>query len=244
MTTLSEIIDAAYRERQLLDIGETPSAEQSEEALTLLQGIIARAIVQKPQSIVTLGAKPVTSLKARPRDFTPYLKDMALPQNVYVHAQLESPVTVLMPYNAGDGARLVFVDVAGNFASNPLTLDGNGSLVDAAATKVLSTNGQRADFMYRRDLAEWRTVAPLISSSTMPFPEEYDDMFVLMLATRLLSRYGREIDAGSEALLSEMRERFDAQYRRTGSDVEFDVLFEQEYTPITRVRRSGSREEA
>lgn len=242
MATLQNIIDAAYRERQVVDIDTLPTTAQSAEALVLLRGIISRAIVQKPQSIVTLGTKPKTGVKSSQRDFTPYLNDAAMPQNVYVHANLEAPATVLMPFNAGDGARLVFVDVAGNFATTPLTLNGNGSLVDAADSKVLDTNGIRADFMYRRDLAEWRSVAPLLSSSVMPFPEEYDDMFVLMLSARILSRYGREIDGASSGLLEEMRDRFSAQYRRTGSDVESDVLFEVEYTPITRARRGGREE--
>jgi len=40
-----------------------------------------------------------------------------------------------------------------------------------------------------------------------------------------------------------MRARFDAQYRRTGSDVEMDALFETEYTPTTRSTVRGRREE-
>lgn len=243
MTTLQTIINGAYRERQVLDIGETPSAAQSAEALTLLQGIIARCIVQKPQSIITLGTPPTTGLKASARDFTPYLSSLAMPHNTYIHANLTAATTIKLPFNAGDGSRLVFVDVGGNFATVPLTLDGNGSLVDAAHSKVLSTNGQRADFMYRRDLAEWRSVSPLTASSTVPFPEEYDDMLVLLLAARILSRYGRALDDVSATLLQDMRARFDAQYRRTGSDVEMDALFETEYTPTTRSTVRGRREE-
>lgn len=232
MTFLSEIISRSLREQQILDIGVAPSQAQIDEALPLLQGIITRAIVQTPQSIITLGAKPKTSKRDRLRDFTDLREHIAVPQNVYLHANLTTALTIFMPFNAGDGARLVIVDAGGNFATNPLTLDGNKGLVDAAATKVLSTNGQRADFFYRRDLAEWRSVAPLLTNSTMPFPEEFDDMFVLLLATRLLVRYGRAIDQGSFALLEEMRARFNARYQRTSSDVEADVLFESEYTAI------------
>lgn len=232
MATLQLIIDRAFREQQVLDIGETPSAAQTAEALPILQGILTRAVIQKPQTIVTLGTAPVTGIRARPRRFDDLTGTVALPQNVYVNCRLTGPKTILMPFNAGDGARVVIIDVAGNFATNSLTLDGNGSLVDGVLSSVLATNGQRADFMYRRDLAEWRSVSPLIASSTVPFPDEYDDMFVLLLAIRLMVRYGRELDQSSMGILNEMRTRFQDQYRRTTSDLEADALFESEWTTL------------
>lgn len=230
LTTLNDIISRAYREQQVLDIAKTPSADQVNEALPMLQGILRRSVVQTPQSMITLGTRPKTSKRKRQRDFTSYINDIALPQNVYVHCNLTQATEVLMPFDAGDGARLIFVDVAGNFATQSLTLNGNGTLVDAAATKVLSTNGMQADFFFRKDLAEWKSVSPLLSSSTVPFPDEYDDMFVLLLASRILVRYGKALDQVSSALLDEMRTRFSARYQRTSSDVEADVLFESEYT--------------
>lgn len=213
----------------MLSIAQTPSTDQVNEALPILQGIMRRAVIQTPQSMITIGTRPKTSKRKRQRDFTSYVNDIALPQNVYVHCNLTQATEVLMPFDAGDGARMIFVDVAGNFATQPLTLNGNGNLVDGAASKLLDTNGMQADFFYRKDLAEWRSVSPLLTSSTVPFPDEYDDMFVLLLAVRLLVRYGRSIDEGSAALLDEMRERFKARYMRTTSDVEADVLFESEY---------------
>lgn len=229
MTTLNDIIGRAYREQQILDIGAAPSTAQVAEALPLLQGIILRSIVQTPQSTIWIGSRPKTSKSQRQRDFTDLRDAFAIPQNVYIHASLTSPMTLFMPYNAGDGARLVVIDAGGSFGVNPLTLDGNRGLIDGSPTAVLSSSGQRSDFFYRRDLAEWRSVSPLTAISTVPFPEEYDDMFVIELAARLMVRYGKALDAATATFHDAMRDRFKARYARTSSDVEADVLFESEY---------------
>lgn len=229
MTTLNDVIGRAYREQQILDINVAPSTEQVTEALPLLQGIILRNLIQTPQSTIWIGASPKTGKARGQRNFTDLRDTYALPQNVYVHASLSGPLTLFMPYDAGDGARLVIVDAGGSFSANPLTLDGNRGLIDGSPTAVLSSSGQRADFFYRRDLAEWRSVSPLTAVSTVPFPEEYDDMFTIELAARLMVRYGKALDEATASLYKTMQDRFKARYSRTASDVEADVLFASEY---------------
>lgn len=244
-TQLNTIIARAYRERQVLDIDETPSTSQSTEALALLQSIIKVHMLQQPQSIINVGTlvTPKNSRTRRLRNFTTLAETLPLPQNVYVNCNLAAPTTLLMPYDAGDGARLRIIDVAGNFATQNLTLDGNGTLIDGSTTAVLADNGSSTDLFYRREIATWTVVSGLIETSNMPFPDEYDDMFTLLLAARLLSRYGKELDGVSAALLNETRDRFKARYNRTASDVEADKLFETEFTALdTQGALSGGRQ--
>lgn len=231
MATLQEIIRRAFREQQITASGELPSAAQEAEGLELLQGILLRSIIQKPQSMITLGAKPIINSRNRQRDFTPISRNLAVPPNVYIHCSLTEPLTIYMPFNAGDGARLTITDVAGNFASVPLTLDGNKTLINGALEQVLATNNMRLDLFFRRDVGDWRTLSPLLLTSLSPFQEEYDDMFVIELAARLASRYGKVFDPVTAQLREDMRDRFLAQYKRTSSDVEADVLFEAEFVP-------------
>lgn len=75
------------------------------------------------------------------------------------------PATIDAPGGALTGVvGFAVVDTAGMAASNPITVDGNGRLIDGAATAVLNADGVEAVFML--DGAEWRRVAP---------PRVYDD---------------------------------------------------------------------
>jgi len=241
MALISEIISRAYREQQVSDIAEQPSAAQQAEALPLLQGIILRSMVQYPQTTVRLGGAVKRSKSGVLRQFDDLAQDLPLPHNIHLHCQLASATSVYMPHDPGDGARLLVSDVAGTFATYPLTLLGNGNTINGGQSLVLNLNGQRHDLFYRRDLAEWRTVTGLLLTDPSPFPEEFDDMLVLALATRLVVRYGRAMDAASLSLFSEMQARFVSRYTRVASDVEADVLFDSAYLPYSSVGEPSGR---
>jgi hypothetical protein len=81
-------------------------------------------------------------------------------------------------------------DLGNNLATHNLTLDGDGMLIDGTATKVLSTNGVAVEYFFRADLAEWVVVSEIDIDSELPFPNEYDDLFISLLALRLNPRYG------------------------------------------------------
>src|SRR3546814_10657240 len=91
-------------------------------------------------------------------------------------------------------SRLAVVDVAGNLATNTVTLHGNGRLIEGANTVLLNTNGIDKEWFYRADTANWVTYAPLIEDATFPFPEEFDNYFILMLAMEINSTYGQEMN--------------------------------------------------
>lgn len=226
MTTLQSIIGRAFRETQITDIGESPSAAQEQEALDLLGGIIARSFVQIPQVTLYLDGDQKSGKVQDERNFLEWMKSgQPVPSNVILHCHLTAPRTLLMPYSPSDGARIVIVDVAKTFATNSLTLEGNGSTVEGASSLVLATDGQRAEYFFRRDMADWREVTTLGLSQQMPFPSEFDDKFVIELAGRLNPRYGNDLPGITLELYREVNARFKARYQRDSTSMEPDVLF-------------------
>lgn len=231
MATLQSIIRRAYRESQILDINAAPSAEQENEALEILRGIIRRHI-RPPVMTVWLG--DVTNLKRQRgqtiRDFTPIVQNYAIPQDVYLNVVADKPYSVLLPNDPGDGARLVVIDVGSTLGSNPLTLVGNGNLVDGGADFTISTSGQRVEFMYRRDIANWVVVTEPGLSQIVPFDTMFDDMFVIELAMRINPRYGDGMSEitllGYQSMLSLFNGRYQSQNSSAAPDVIWDRAFD------------------
>lgn len=227
MTTATVIINRAWRETQLLPSDVTPSTSQYTESLPLLQGLLERHI-RAP--ILTIWLGNVTALRQQRgvvlRDFTPYADRVAVPQDVYVNCVLDGPKTLMLPPTPGDGARIVIIDVSQNFGTYPLTLTGNGNLIDGGADLVLSASGEGVSLMYRRDLAEWVPITTLELSNNLPYPAMYDDLFVIELAMRLDPRYGKEMPAVTADIYRSIRSQFVGRYMMVQSSASPDVLWE------------------
>jgi hypothetical protein len=227
MSTLSSIVSRAFRESQILDINRQPSTEQSTEALALLTGIIARKI-RPPVQTVWIG--DTTAIKEQRggilKDFTRFIDEKAIPQDCYVNLVLDKSYSVLLPPSPGDGARLTFIDVSNTLATFPLTLIGNGNLVAGNPTESLGTNGQIYSIMFRRDIAQWIVIDPLVGTSNMPFPPEFDDMFSIELAIRINPRYGKEISGVTADIYTDIRSRFVSRYQQENSSAAPDILWE------------------
>lgn len=227
MSTLSQIIQRGFRESQILDIDRQPSTAQENEALVILNGIIKR---HTRPSTVTIWLGNTTNIKTQRgsilKDFTPLVNDRAIPQDTFVNLLVNQSYTVLLPPEPGDGARLSFIDVSGDLASYPLTLNGNGNLVADNETAVLSDANSITSYLYRRDLANWQPVSSLIATSTMPFPEEFDDMFVIELAIRLNPRYGKEISGVTADMYQQIRSRFVGRYTSENSSAAPDNIWD------------------
>jgi hypothetical protein len=75
------------------------------------------------------------------------------------HARVSTsggPVTVLAPEPTTDGVAFAVEDIDGQAGTNPITVDGNGSNIDGAATEVLASDSVLAIFVY--DESQWRRV--------------------------------------------------------------------------------------
>jgi hypothetical protein len=216
MTTVSDIIRDAYRETNLVAITEVPTGVQQDEGLKLFNRLISS--VYGHEMGEPLLAYPVgeNNVERNPvRDNRLEYRNYCIPSNSRLMLNLESAQTVYLPPVPKDGARFEYVDVSGNLATYNLTVVGNGNNINGADTLTVSTDGASASYVYRQDLGDWLSVAPLVSTDTFPFPPEFEDFFVIGLAMRLNPRSDVTLDEQSLTAFRRYSRIFKARYRQT-----------------------------
>jgi hypothetical protein len=212
VTLVSDIITDAYRETNQIALGKSPSANQLAEGLRRLQALINSLMGTDAGEFLVdwpLGDYGRQSLDTR--NLT-VLEIGNPPINSRLVHTAFAPITIYFPPAPSDGARMCFIDPFGRAAAVNVTLDGNGRLIEAAATKVLSVAGQSSTWFFRADLGTWVKVTDLLTTDTMPFPAMFDDFFSIYLAMRVSPRYGRELNAASALVLKNSRRNFVARY--------------------------------
>lgn len=215
MTTVAEIIAAAYRESNLTALGVSPTSAQSTEALPRLQAIIQSALgaevgyILEDWSVIT--ATNITN-PAGVALTTAQATAWRVKPQARLQCALTAATTLYLDPQPQDGQRVAVVDAKLTFDTYNLTLDGNGRLIAGGLTKVLSTEGQTAEYIFNADAGEWLPVLGLTTSDNMPFPEAFDDYFIIKLATRLNPRYGRPLAAESQAVMEGTREALRERY--------------------------------
>lgn len=213
MTLVSAIIADAMRESNLIAVGTTPQPLAQAEALGRLSSLVASV----------LGFEAGEQYRPWPVGTTGYRDGLYAgcagdwsrpPANVRLICNLAGSITIWLPVQPDDGARIAVQDLQGNFASNNLVLMGNGRTIEGAQSVTLDEDGANREWFFRADLGDWRRVTSLDLDAEFPFPVEFDDMFITLLAMRLNPRYGRALSEESKSALSRSRGQFQARYRQ------------------------------
>ncbi len=208
MTLISEIIQRAYRESNVITIGTSPTAAEIAEALPLLNSLILSTVGNEAseqgfQELIVGGEF----------DQSNSIGDY-IPDNTRLVLNLSASDTLeLTPYPY-EGQQFSVIDALGNLATYPLTIDANGRSIEGSSTLVLSTNDLSRRWMYRADTANWVRIASLSSSDTLPFPEEFDDYFIIMLALRINPRHGVTLTPETSMALNRARRNLRSRYSR------------------------------
>jgi hypothetical protein len=218
MTIVQQIITDAYRNSNLIAVGTQPNLAQQNEALRYLNRLISSVFGNEAGE--KLEAFPIGRVNiARPQGYPYYNQTPAnnwfVPVNKRLMLNLDDPCSVYLTPMPCDGARFAIKDIQGNLSTNPLTVYGNGRTFENQQSLVLNTNGQDSQWFYRQDLGNWQKLASLEIADEFPFPEEFEDMFVFMLAMRLNPAYEQAMDEQSGTLLERARSQFRARYRQT-----------------------------
>lgn len=216
MTLVHEIIKDAFREANLISITQSPTLDEQAEALRLLNRFV-RSIFgveagEKLQSLA-VGSNNVTTTNSLPT-YT-VTGEAYVPLNARLLINTTAPLTVNLHPDPEDGARFAVVDASGNFATNNVTVSGNGRRIAGSLTAVLNTNSLKKEWFYRADLGDWQVISDLGLNDVFPFPLEFEDLFVIGLATRLNPRNGASIE--EQAMLNYRRQRslFRARYSQS-----------------------------
>lgn len=220
MTTVASIIQSSLRETNLIPIGVAPTEPQMDEGFTLLSTIVAGVLGNEAgenMASFPLGQEGINSPKGYPWYSNDLPGNIYLPFNVRVMCNLTGPGTVNLHPKPHDGARMGIVDVAHTFDVFPLTINGNGRSIEGEESMVYDTAGEIRQWLYREDQGNWVTVIPLDPAGEMPWPPEFDDMFIIMLAMRLNPRYGQNMHPASVETLKHAQTKFSARYAQSDS---------------------------
>jgi hypothetical protein len=212
MTTLTTIVNNAFRESGITPVGVTPDTAEASEALTLLCNLIASLYTDDIGETLTpynVGANgisyPTTS---------EHIVSTLIPINSALACNLTAPLTLYLDPLPHDGALITIFDASSNFATNNLTINGNGrKIAGSTSPLVLNSNGVTVTYMYNVGTG-WSAVVTLsLGTDVSPFASKYDDMLSIMLALRINPRYGAEAAPETLAYLKKLHKQFKAQYR-------------------------------
>lgn len=215
MTTVRQLITDAYRESGITPLGETPDADEQAEGLRRLNVLFKSFLGNElGEKLNELNYGPNANISHGYEEDTDVIRQWHIPKNTRVFFNLQSATTLWLDPNPDDGSRFSVNDVAGNFSTRTLNLNANGRKIEGAGFTTLTTNSVIREWFYRSDLGEWVRVTDLTDNDESPFPVEFDDFVVTMLAMRLNPRFGAELSGSSVEALRRARKQFRARYRQ------------------------------
>jgi hypothetical protein len=222
MTTVASIINDALRETNLIPLGVDPTTDQQAEAFGKLQTLVASVLgneMGENLSPFPLGTLDINSPAGYPWWSNELPGNVFIQTNYRIMCNLTGPGLINLSPIPHDGARMGIVDVAGNFSTNPFTVNGNGRTLEGLPSQTYNTDGEKREWMYRGDLGDWVVVSPITLDGDMPWGPEFDDMFIILLAMRLNPRYGQVMHPASVEILKEVKSKFTARYSQSTTQV-------------------------
>jgi hypothetical protein len=211
MTLVSEIVEEAFREGNFVGENNNPAPRQAREAIRSLNSMITNIWGGDSGERLTDWPLGAYGRQSTDDNFLPCNPDRP-GINRRLIAVNETALTIYLTAQPQDGSRMGVVDPFSRLAAYPLTLDGNGRPIEGTATLVLDTNGLNREWLYRADLGSWVRLSGLAAADQMPFPDFFDDMFVVLLAITLAPRFGKEIAATSALRVKSAHSQFLARY--------------------------------
>lgn len=215
MTLVSEIITDAFRQSNLVAVGVEPTDAEKTEALRYLNRLLKSVFGNEagdPLTAFPIGRQNIQ----RPAGFPWYgevpSEDWFVPLNVRVMMNLDKSVPLYLHPLPNNGARFAAIDVTGALSQNPVTIYGNGRLIEGQQSITLDEDSLDAEWFYRDDLANWIRYSPLAEGDIFPFPAEFDDYFITMLAIRLNPSYGIALDPQSAEIMRRSKTQLQARY--------------------------------
>jgi len=238
MTTVTEIITDAFRKGNLIAVGATPTSDEQTEALRYLNRIVKSVFgheAGEPLVAFPIGAENISRPSGYPWWNDVPDNDWFVPENTRVMLNLSNPVSLFLHPDPDNGSRFAAIDVAGNLATNNVTVSGNGRLIEGATSITLSTDDFNAEWFYREDTANWVRYATLALVDTFPFPEEFDEYFIVLLAMTLNPSYGIQMDGQTLETFKRSKTQFKARYAQ-------DIPTRSELALIRMARTAADRD--
>ena len=196
MTLCSEIVRRALTEIRVLGVGRAPRAAEGEDGLSALNALISGLLGNGiGQDLVDLAVTESEEIEVNTRCLV----------------TATASLTITLPEEPANGDRFQIIDIGGNIATYPLTVDRNGRRIESASSNLtLNTNSLDRSWIYRADIASWERVATLVATDPLPFPD--DEAFIYELAWRLAPGYGASFTGEQAASRETSWRRLMARY--------------------------------
>ena len=204
MATVGELVTQAYRQENLVAVGQTPTTAQMTEGVARFNSIWRSLFGRKFGEKLLLWPVPPNPTVSEARDWPLLPRDISVPadawpypqQNSMLQVAIDGATTIYLKQMPSDGARMGLVNIGTSFATNPLTINGNGFLIDGAASLTLSAALTAPLFwFFRQDLGDWRRVTTLVAADNSPLPDDFDDFWRCAVAMALCPMYGKSPQA-------------------------------------------------
>ncbi len=232
---VSDAISQAYREAAIKPLGATPTFEELTEGLNRLNGFLDSLFGAEIGEV--LGEWQVPSVqRAAPRPSNtvaaPFPSNLTTfdqtppplqgstdisaypPMNSRLLWRTTSPATVYFPEYPSDGARMALVDTG---ATASITLNGNGRLIEGAATKVVTIGAEPQEWFYRSDLGNWIALAPLTFTDNLPLPSAFDRLIICGTAISLTALDEINPTTGTMFMYERLLKRCQQRYKQRGT---------------------------
>jgi hypothetical protein len=214
MTTALQIITDAYRENNIVPNGAVLSAALEDEGFRRLKTLISSALGQDIGHPLVDWPVGVVSYNESMSGWGSDRWSSPRPNSRLVF-NIDEPQTIYLPFDPWNGARISVLDRGGNFATHNVTLNGNGRSIEGTDDVVLATDDLNREWLYRADMGDWvRVVGLELSSEEMPFPDRFDDYWIIKLAIRLNPRFGRTMTEETKHRLAEVTAHIQSEYRQ------------------------------
>lgn len=217
MTTIRQIISDAYREAGITAIDETIDSDKFAEGLrrfnvlfnSLFENELGEELIN-----YNYGQGGLTNASALVQDSSSEIDSAYVPANARLYLNLDEATTLYLPPNPRDGARVAVVDNRGNLATYNVVLNGNGRRIEGSSSVTLSTNSLTRHWFYRADTGNWVKVTDFVDGDSSPFPSEFDDFLITMLAIRINARHGAVTSPETVEAFKRSRRQFRSRYRQ------------------------------
>lgn len=221
MVTVSEIVQDAFREGNIVAGGAALTTVQETEGLTVFNRFVESLYGYElgeflgDWPIIPLDVSPIAARyplfpdneNRRPEEY------LYPPPNVRVLVSLQESIEMYLQRDPRDGARMSFVRIRDN--DFQLTVVGNGRLIEGQdSITATATELHGRNYMYMADEGGWIRIDTLVATDILPFPPAYDELFVLGTMKRLAPRYGRTLDGEQLQRYNRLIRRMKAQFRQ------------------------------
>ena len=227
MTTAGALVKAAFREGNLIPIGQAPKPAEMVEGLSTLNSyMLSKFGTFVGNKLRDWRIPPLQGTGTVHRTY-PLLgaADLPLTPQFNLYPPINARVvwdgterTVYFPERPQDGSVMGLIIASGAAANSAgtLTLNGNGLTINGEDTYTT----EREDFtpmrwFYRADLGDWLPVVTLAEADESLFPEDVDDFWITGVSIRLAPRFGKQVAEATVLRLREMTTLMRSRYAQS-----------------------------